>query len=114
LPAVILSSALGVVLLLGAAVAARVPAPSLQKIAGAPWSAWVGGVLGAAYAVAVVLLARQLGAATLTALVVTGQLVCSVLLDHFGLIGFEVHPAAVGRILGCLLLFAGLLLIWRF
>jgi transporter family-2 protein len=35
-------------------------------------------------------------------------------LDHFGLIGFELHPAGVARILGCLLMVAGLVLIWRF
>jgi transporter family-2 protein len=64
--------------------------------------------------VTVVLLVRTLGAATLTALVVTGQLVCSVLLDHFGLIGFEPHPAGLGRIAGCLLMIAGLVLIWKF
>jgi len=114
LPAVIISSALGVVLLIATAVVARVPVPSLQKLAAAPWSAWLGGVLGAVYAVTVVLLAHRLGAATLTALVVTGQLVCSVLLDHFGLIGFDVHPAGIGRIVGCLLLVAGFVLIWRF
>jgi bacterial/archaeal transporter family-2 protein len=114
LSAVIISSALGVLLLLAAAATVRVPVPSLQKLAGAPWSAWLGGFLGAAYAVTVVLLARRLGAATLTALVVTGQLVCSVVLDHFGLIGFEVHAASIGRLVGCVLLFAGLVLIWRF
>ena len=113
-PAVILSSAVGMLLLLAALVVARVPLPSVQKVAGAPWTAWLGGVLGAAYALIVVLLARRLGAATLTALVVTGQLVCSVLLDHFGLIGFDVHPAGIGRIVGCLLLVAGFVLIWRF
>jgi transporter family-2 protein len=37
--------------------------------------------------VTVVVLSRELGAATLTALVVTGQLICSVVLDHFGLLG---------------------------
>ena len=76
--------------------------------------AWLGGVLGAAYAVAVVMLARPLGAATLTALVVTGQLVCSVVLDHFGLLGFELHAASVGRVIGCALLVVGIALIWRF
>lgn len=42
------------------------------------------------------LLARELGAASLTALVVTGQLVCSVVLDHFGWVGFTEHAAGVG------------------
>ncbi len=115
IPAVIVSSALGIAVLIAVVVVARIPLPSFQhQLAAAPWSAWLGGVLGAVYAVTVVLLARRLGAATLTALAVTGQLVCSVVLDHFGLIGFELHPAGAARMLGCLLMVAGLVLIWRF
>src|SRR5205814_7386966 len=80
-PAVIISSLLGVVILVGVTLLGRTPWPSATRIAGAPWWAWLGGLLGAVYAVATVLLARRLGAATLTAVVVTGQLVCSVVLD---------------------------------
>ena len=71
-------------------------------------------VIGAVYAVATVLLARELGAAPLTALIVTGQLVCSVVLDHFGWVGFTEHAAGLGRIVGCVLMVAGFVLIARF
>ena len=114
LPAVVVSSLLGIVLLVIVGAVGRVPIPTADRFATAPWSAWIGGLVGAIYAVTVVLLARTLGAATLTALVVTGQLVCSVLLDHFGLIGFEPHAAGLGRVLGCVLMIAGLVLIWKF
>ena len=114
LPAVAVSSATGIVLLLGAIVVSRTSLPSLERAVAAPWTAWLGGLLGAAYAVAVVVLARDLGAATLTALVVTGQLLCSVILDHFGLLGFELHAASAGRLLGCALLLVGIILIWKF
>jgi transporter family-2 protein len=114
LPAVIVSSSLGVVLLAAVMLTVRVPWPSLPSIVGTPWWGWLGGPLGAIYAVITVLLARELGAATLTALVVTGQLVCSVVLDHFGWVGFTEHAAGIGRILGCLLMVAGFFLIARF
>jgi bacterial/archaeal transporter family-2 protein len=114
LPAVIVSSSLGIVLLVVVTLGARTPWPSMSSVAGAPWWAWLGGALGAVYAVATVLLARELGAATLTALVVTGQLVCSVVLDHFGWVGFTEHAAGVGRIVGCALMMAGFFLIARF
>jgi bacterial/archaeal transporter family-2 protein len=68
----------------------------------------------AAYAVGTVLLARELGAALLTALVITGQLVCSVILDHFGWVGFTEHAAGIGRIAGCFLMVAGFILIARY
>jgi transporter family-2 protein len=114
LPAVIVSSSLGVLILVGVALAARIPWPSVPRAIEAPWWGWLGGALGAVYAVATVLLARELGAATLTALVVTGQLVCSVVLDHFGWLGFSEHTASTGRVVGCLLMVAGFALIARF
>ena len=113
-PAVIISSLLGVVILVGVTLLGRTPWPSATRIAGAPWWAWLGGLLGAVYAVATVLLARRLGAATLTAVVVTGQLVCSVVLDHFGAVGFTEHALSGGRVVGCLLMIAGFVLISRF
>ena len=114
LPAIIVSSFLGIVLLLAVMLTARTPWPSLASVAGTPWWGWLGGALGAAYAVTTVLLARELGAATLTALLVTGQLICSVVLDHFGWVGFTEHAAGIGRIVGCLLMVAGFFLIARF
>jgi transporter family-2 protein len=114
LPAVIVSSSLGIIVLVAMTVSARTPWPSLPSIAGTPWWGWLGGALGAVYAVTTVLLARELGAATLTALVVTGQLVCSVVLDHFGWVGFNEHAAGIGRVVGCLLMVAGFFLIARF
>ena len=113
LPAVIVSSSLGVILLVAVTFAARIPWPSLPTLAGTPWWAWAGGALGAVYAVAAVLLARELGAATLMSLVITGQLICSVVLDHFGWVGFTEHAAGMGRIVGCLLMLAGFFLIAR-
>jgi transporter family-2 protein len=114
MPAVIISSVLGVVILAVATLVSRTPWPSPARLAGAPWWAWLGGLLGAVYAVATVLLARRLGAATLTAVVVTGQLVCSVVLDHFGALGFTEHALSAGRVVGCLLMIAGFVLISRF
>jgi bacterial/archaeal transporter family-2 protein len=114
LPAVIVSSVLGVILLIVVTLTARIPWPSLPNVAGTPWWGLLGGALGAVYAVIAVLLARELGAATLTALVVTGQLVCSVVLDHFGWVGFTEHAAGIGRIVGCLLMVVGFFLIARF
>lgn len=114
LPAVIISSSVGIILLVAVTLAARIPWPSLPSIAGTPWWGWLGGALGAIYAVTSVLLARELGAATLTALVVTGQLLCSVVLDHFGWVGFTEHAAGIGRIVGCVLMVAGFVLIARF
>jgi bacterial/archaeal transporter family-2 protein len=39
--------------------------------------------------------------------------VCSVVLDHFGVVGFNEHGLSVGRAAGCLLMIAGFVLIAR-
>jgi bacterial/archaeal transporter family-2 protein len=50
-------------------------------------------VCGVFYGIATVVLARHVGATTLIALIVTGQLMCSVVVDHFGVLGFEARAA---------------------
>jgi bacterial/archaeal transporter family-2 protein len=87
------------------------PLPSGDRIAGAPWWVWIGGLLGAFYVVGSVVTAPRLGAATLIALVVAGQAVASVLVDHFGMVGFKEHHATPGRIAGMALVVAGVTLV---
>jgi transporter family-2 protein len=101
----------GTVALLVLSLAVWRPLPSGARIAGAPWWVWVGGLLGAFYVVGVVVTAPRLGAATLIALVVAGQAVASVLVDHFGLVGFKEHHATPGRIAGMALVVAGVTLV---
>ena len=50
----------------------------------------------------------------LVGLIIAGQLIVAVLLDHFGLLGFASHPINLWRIVGILLLIAGVLLIKQF
>jgi transporter family-2 protein len=100
--------ALGLVVLL-----ARVPLPGSRAMTGVPGWHWIGGLLGAVYIVAAVVLAPRLGAATMIASVVAGQMLASVVLDHFGWIGFPEHPASAGRLLGMLLIVLGVILIRR-
>lgn len=114
MPAVVVNYMLGLLGVVGYSLVTRVSVPSLDAALKAPWWSWVGGLLGTAYGLAAVMLGSRLGAATLMGLVVTGQLICSVLLDHFGRFGFEVHHAGFGRILGCALMVAGLALIAKF
>jgi transporter family-2 protein len=114
MPALVVNYLLGLALVAGWILVMRVSWPPMERMAQAPWWAWLGGLAGAVYGVAAILLANQLGAATLMALVVTGQLVFSVVVDHYGWIGFELHPAGWARILGCMLMIAGFALIAKF
>ncbi|HUL17764.1 MAG TPA: DMT family transporter [Steroidobacteraceae bacterium] len=92
---------------------ARTPLPLRAQLCAVPAWAWLGGVLGAFYVASSVIVGPRLGAATLLALVVLGQLGTSLLVDHFGWLGFPQHPLTVLRMLGAALLFGGVLLITR-
>jgi transporter family-2 protein len=79
----------------------------------APWWALIGGLLGAVYVTVALLAVRTLGASGLTAVVIAGQLGISVVIDRFGLLGVARQHVGAERILGLVLLAAGVLLVVR-
>lgn len=101
---------IGLALLVGAL---GVPVPLAAAWTRGAWWHWVGGLLGAAYVVAAIVLAPRLGAATLVAALVAGQMVTSLVLDHYGWVGFAVHPASPFRVLGAMLVVGGVILVQR-
>ncbi|RVU20069.1 DMT family transporter [Methylobacterium oryzihabitans] len=88
--------------------------PGAGRLAQVPWWGWLGGAMGGAYVLAMILFAGRLGAATFTGLTVTAGIVTSVVLDHYGWLGFAQHGAGPWRILGCGLMIAGVALVTRF
>lgn len=106
---------IGVVATVGLTLLLSKEYPSAAMLRSASWYLWLaGGVLGATYLTATILLAPRLGAAVLFGLVVSGQLIFSVAVDNFGWFGFEKHGANWERLLGCALLVGGAALISRF
>jgi transporter family-2 protein len=89
----------------------RPPAPGAAALRETPWWNWIGGPLGALIVLAGAALTRELGAALFIALVVGGQLVCSLALDHFALMGLDEQPVTPGRLLGAALVVTGVLCI---
>ncbi|HEX2291941.1 MAG TPA: DMT family transporter [Gaiellaceae bacterium] len=77
----------------------------------APWWVWTGGLLGAFYVLGSIVTAPKLGAATLVALILAGQAIASLLVDHFGWVGFAEHPITPVRLAGVALLAAGVVLV---
>lgn len=89
--------------------------PSREMVRAAPWYVWfAGGLMGTIYLTGNILLAPRLGAGELVGLVVAGQLVFSVMLDHFGWLGFAQHSASLPRLAGCAFMIVGVFLIAKF
>ena len=83
---------------------------ALVAFAGLPWWAWTGGLCGAVVLSATTAIAPRLGTANMIALIMAGQVVCSLVLDHFGLLGLTVHPVDPRRLAAAALLIAGAVL----
>ncbi len=81
--------------------------PRTDGLGGLPWWAWVGGLCGAVVLSATTAAAPRLGAASLIALVMSGQVACSLVLDQWGLLGLATQPAGGKRIAAAVLLLAG-------
>jgi transporter family-2 protein len=83
----------------------------MKLLSVSPWYVWMGGLLGAIYVSCVIFVNQQQGVALTFALVVAGQIFISLLIDHFGLFGSIVRPVSIPKIMGALLIVAGLVLI---
>lgn len=77
----------------------------------APIYIWIGGLLGAFYVTAIILLFSKLGPGLTFGLVVAGQMTLAALLEHFNILVAQPHPITFIRIVGIALIIAGVLLV---
>ena len=80
----------------------------------APAHAWIGGILGAFYVTVIILSFPHLGPGLTFGLVVAGQMSISLLLEHFNILVANPHPINFLRILGALMVVAGVVIIRKF
>lgn len=112
--AALISFAVGTLVLFFYAMATRVDFTSIRQATDTHWSVWSAGFLGAFYVTAAIILTPRLGAALTFGLIVAGQLVMAVFMDHFGLLGVPVHSLGWQRFTGVVLITAGVILIRKF
>jgi bacterial/archaeal transporter family-2 protein len=91
----------------------RVALPTAAQVARAPWWTWTGGALGAFFVFATVVLTPRLGVATSLAVILAGQLLSALALDHVGALGLATREVTPGRLAGVVLLAAGVFLVQR-
>jgi bacterial/archaeal transporter family-2 protein len=104
--------AAGTVLIMAVMVALRVPVPAFAATAvGAPWWVWIGFITGSYFVVAALSLAPAIGVGGFIAALVAGQMIASLILDHYGLVGLAVRPMTLTRVAGAIFIIAGVLLI---
>ena len=101
----------GLVALFGIVVITGTRWPDRTDLISVPWTAWLGGVIATAYIVAVVFLIPRLGVGTSAVLIIAGQLVAAMILDHLGGFGAAPNPTTTLKLTGAFLVLAGAALV---
>jgi len=112
--AAFVSFLVGTIALLIISAFVRKPMPSVARLGEVPWWVWIGGLLGACYVTGSIVTAPRLGAVTLAAAIVFGQTLASLLIDHYGWVGFKEHHMSPGRLIGVALVAGGVVLVRAF
>ena len=112
--AAFISFAVGTVALFFYVVASGTPLGNLASVKDAPPIAWAGGLLGAFFVTAAVMLVPRLGVAMTFSVIIAGQMLVTLIIDHFGLLGVPVKEISLARIAGILLISVGVVLIRKF
>jgi transporter family-2 protein len=76
------------------------PAPSVSTLSRIPWWAWCGGLFGALYVGSAIILSPRIGVAAMLSMVIAGQMVMSLLIDHYGLLSAPTYRTTSQRLLG--------------
>lgn len=87
--------------------------PTQRQLASAPAYSYLGGIIVATYIIMITILVPRIGVGTAIGLIVTGQILCAVMIDHFGLFNVSVRPVNFTRLGGVLLMIAGVYLVMK-
>ena len=88
--------------------------PSREQVLSVPPHLWIaGGALGALFVTTATWATPKIGAGAFFSTLIAAQLIAALIMDHFGLIGLDVRPANLVRIIGVVLLVAGAVLVVR-
>lgn len=82
----------------------------ISAISAVPKWQLIGGFLGAFFVLIQVLVVPKIGISTTFLAVIVGQIVLSVIIDHFGLVGAERRPVNLNKLGAILLMFIALFL----
>lgn len=86
----------------------------IEQLHGTPAHLFLGGVFGGVFIVLMMVLAPRIGVGPTTLAAVCGQIVASLLIDHFGLLGVARLPVTAPQLIGAGMLLAGTFLVVHF
>lgn len=111
----VLNFAIGLIAMLAVFVIAKLlvstPNPNFTEAYRGPWWMWGGGLLGAFFVTTAIFVMPIVGSGAYITMMVAGQIVTSIVIDQFGLMGLKQSPITLPKALGLLLVIAGVALV---
>lgn len=80
----------------------------------APAHLWIGGLLGAFYVTVIILAFPQLGPGLTFGLVIAGQMLTSIILEHFNVLVAQQNNISLMKIVGVVLVIIGVIIIRKY
>jgi len=90
------------------------PLPTVEGISTMPWWAPIGGLAGAVAVYLGLTMVDKIGAGPFNGLIITANILASIAIDHYGLLNMPAHPLTAFRVVGAVLMVAGITLIAKF
>lgn len=112
--AAFISFAVGTIALFVYILLTDVPLNNLAAAKNAPYIAWIGGFLGAFFVSAMATIVPRVGVALAFSLAIGGQMLVTLLIDHFGWLGVPEKPINSARVLGAAMITIGVIMIRKF
>jgi len=112
--AAFISFAVGTVALFVYILLTGVPLNDLISAKNAAPVVWIGGFLGAFFVSVMATVVPRRGVALAFSLAIGGQMLVTILIDHFGWLGVPEKPVNLWRVLGAALITIGVILIRKF
>ena len=112
--AAFVSFVVGTIALLVYILLTGIPLNNLAASKNAPPIVWIGGLLGAFFVSAMATIVPRLGVAFAFSAAIAGQMVITLLMDHFGWLGVPEKPINLWRVLGAAFITVGVILIRKF
>lgn len=97
----------------GAVLLTGLEIPAAASLRAVPWWGYIGGLVVAFYVFTITFLTPRLGVGTAISLIVTGQVVAALTIDHFGLLRSLTFPLTPARLAGGILMVVGVFLALR-
>lgn len=112
-PAAVISFLVGLTALMAVTLLTRQPPPTAAGLQAAPWWSLLGGFAGAAVVAGAAFFIPKIGVSTWLAVIIAGQLLAAIAIDHFGALDTEVRQINLTRIGGVALLGLGVWLVQK-